>query len=654
MLRQNTKPKPDHFSETISASVYVTAKNEEEKPLESDSELTRATYLTMISACSQLPIFDINWSTAPIQVKLLASHKTAWPPGSVIRYSFTLPKEAASAQKLMQAQPGYVNHSVPLTELPPFAVDYVTLALSWWESMVNLRFIRNDTAYHVPIFQFTHVDNHSELVLGYGQLGQQINPDLNQSAGIGFNRNYLNYANHYDLSSYLYHLTFHETGHTMMSLNHPFNSLDATPTTHQNTTTYSVMAYNSEIDPLSNKSLISITPTPADMDAAQFLFGKNMTTRAGNNTYLLDRFIPVESENATYKAVASLPWDAGGVDTLSAKFITQNVTIDIRKYGKSILPDGYVMMPAIDIENVIGGAGRNIIILNELNNHIDVTASQQTTLWLNPSHSGIDTVKGFNPVRDEIILTSPPAQLPAWKNVEIPCPPGSPYTCSQSAARIEFDQTNSLTLTGVSAEQMQNQTMRVESLEPDASHGYHDTGSFLSYQTMMYEIFDTLPAQLSIDFLNAFQAGAVISFIESLTEETLRAYQYSEATIHLSKRALYALYIIYNCSILANAPGLMTTEFLKSLNFSDTFAHLAGMSVTCGLTLFQNMTPLGIARTAVSLTGGIAGSLFTIWAGRTTHACIKKLTHDPRTQSDPVLPVQAGIQENKPVVNVHN
>src|SRR5690606_13303955 len=122
---------------------------------------------------------------------------------------------------------------------------------------------------------------------------------------------------------------------------------------------------------------------------------------------------------------------------------------------------------------------------------------------------------------------------------------------------------------------------------------------------------------------DAFQAGAALAFIESLSEEAMRYYRCSDFSIYLAKRLLYSLYIIYNCAILTNGPGILTTELLKSLSFDDTFAQYAGLAVTGGIALFQNMTPLGLARTAVSFAGGFAGSLFTMWAGNMIKSSIE-------------------------------
>jgi len=188
----------------------------------------------------------------------------------------------------------------------------------------------------------------------------------------------------------------HEIGHAL-GLKHPGNFtggdeapfLPASTNSHQ----FTVMSYNThpggwwrEVtvagDGLSYTSLtFPITPsTPMlyDIAAIQHLYGKNMSTRTGNDTYTFDPDTPF------MKCI----WDAGGTDTISVSNFTESCKLDLNagKFSSiRILPEplpfgeddmtglyngtnNLSIAFGVSIENATGGAGGDTLTGNAINN----------------------------------------------------------------------------------------------------------------------------------------------------------------------------------------------------------------------------------------------------------------------------------------------
>lgn len=118
-----------------------------------------------------------------------------------------------------------------------------------------------------------------------------------------------------------------------------------------------------------------MAPQLDDIGAAQRLYGANMSTRLGDTVYGFhsnaDR-VWYSIGSATDRVVFSI-WDAGGTDLLDVSGYNQNQLIDLRQGAFSDV-GGLVANVSIavgaDIENALGGAGRDTMNGNDLANQI--------------------------------------------------------------------------------------------------------------------------------------------------------------------------------------------------------------------------------------------------------------------------------------------
>lgn len=543
--------------------------------------------------------------------KAIISPSTAWPAFSTIYYTFKLPEDNVTAQNILQDQPYYVNKNVPLIELPPLTQSLIRQSLQWWESTVNLRFIESDQHQPIYVFAFNEIKP-TDGVMTNGYSNSLGTLKSSSTHALGFNQKILpNYLPSLQSANFI-DTMFHEEGH-ILSLRHPFDPPFAVTEKKFNLTNSTVMAYNLAFNLDTERHIIPITAMPADIDAVQLMYGKNQSSHGGNDIYHLPDF--VNDLPIGYGTIASLPWDAGGVDTLTAGTTYHDVILDIRPYGKSSNQYGTIMTPNIAVENVEGGYGRNQIYLNALDNAVDVSHSQQTTLFVDARHTGKDTVTGFHPERDQIVLLHH-TQSESWKIKQISLPsdtqaPASSVT--RNATIIEFDNQNSITLLDVNANQLHSEVLKTDTVLTEKSQ-LDNTCQLSSDEKAIWEAVSSLPSQLTLDFLNAFATGSTLTFLDALTEDILQHYQCHPDNIYLAKTILQTFYILYTDAILTNTPGYLMSQMLKFFDFSEDKAHQAGVLVTGVVHVAQNFTPLGIARTFMNMTGGFAGSVFTLWA----------------------------------------
>ncbi len=301
----------------------------------------------------------------------------------------------------------YTANDISLVPLDETGRALARQAFTMWSDIANIVIIEDTRQAHLYVFNFLPLLKSS--VLGFASLPPRTPGVLGVTSAN-------NHLHHYQLRTLL-----HEIGH-FLGLVHPFEN-PGIKHAFQNLTSFSVMNYKYEFDQ-NGRKLLPMSPMPADYDALQFIYGTNTRTGIGNNVYQLNDFLFESLHTGQLATITTLPWDAGGVDTLSAKNMTENALINLRPYQRSRINAGYIIMPNIDVENVVGSAGENIIVLNALPNVVDVRDSKRSTLWLNPEDTGNDKVLGFRPDIDRIILEEIPGKKIKLYRI-VPAPPGN-------------------------------------------------------------------------------------------------------------------------------------------------------------------------------------------------------------------------------------
>ncbi len=206
----------------------------------------------------------------------------------------------------------------------------------------------------------------------------------------------------------------HEIGHGL-GLTHPFDGPANLPgvtgfysagDNGLNTLLTTVMSYNDNIGgihPVSDEYGWVSTPMAFDIAAIQLIYGPNMSTRAGNDIYLL----PTQNNTtASWLAI----WDAGGIDTISAAGSTAGAVIDLRPASLLNHPGGggwvsrvngvyggITIANGVVIENATGSDFNDQITGNDAANTL-VGAAGEDRIW---GGRGNDSIEG-GAGRDEL------------------------------------------------------------------------------------------------------------------------------------------------------------------------------------------------------------------------------------------------------------
>lgn len=209
-----------------------------------------------------------------------------------------------------------------------------------------------------------------------------------------------------DVGGFDYNTIMHELGHSL-GLAHPGNynagpgvtlTYEKNAVYKEDTLQYSVMSYfdaiKSGADHVDGDTTIySSTLMLHDIAALQRLYGANMETRTGNDTYGFGGKGVYKITSAAHKVVFTI-WDAGGKsDTLNFSGYSDRQTINLNAESFSSvggLKLNIAIAKGVTMENAVGGSGEDTITGNAAANNLDGGASNDKLY----GKGGDDTLSG--------------------------------------------------------------------------------------------------------------------------------------------------------------------------------------------------------------------------------------------------------------------
>lgn len=262
-------------------------------------------------------------------------------------------------------------------------------ALALWQEVANITFVEvPDTPTDVGDirFGFSGVVTQDPYAIAWGYFpNENPNFELPEAGDVWLDPAYpLNLQ--MAPGQFGFSTLIHEIGHAI-GLDHPFDDGYGEPVLpgSMDNNQYTIMAY--DLHPTA--SVEAMSPMLLDILAIQYIYGANMTTRTGDDTYTFSN---------TQEELRAI-WDAGGNDTLDASNQTLAAKIDLnegafssigrRNAGGSASNNIAIAWHAV-IENARGGSGNDVLTGNAVANLLVGNAGNDTL----DGGLGADTLRG--------------------------------------------------------------------------------------------------------------------------------------------------------------------------------------------------------------------------------------------------------------------
>lgn len=556
----------------------------------------------------------LHSNTVPYYVKSIVNPDHSWKSynqAHQLCYTMELPNTTLEQWIFKSIQPSFVNPFFELSLLSQTNNQLFHEALQYWENIVNVKFIETTRNISARIFGFDYINqtaDNEKVTTGFA-----FAPTIDQQGnvlvpGVGFNINLLS-----KVSPALKLNTFHhEIAHWAFGFKHPFESPYILKKSHEQTQCFSIMNYayekinretlfHPEILKSTEYHIVPITPMPSDIEAAEFVVGRNELVGDGDTEYKLnDYVISTPDKIMTISTIV----DRNGIDTLSAKDEESPVTINLRRghHERSHLKTGLIVLSHnTDIENVICGKNQNKVVLNELPNIVYIPKKATADIIVDPQNTGHDTIIGFN---GRLILESTQKNVtPKW-NLSLvggdEIKNANKTLSYQYGTKVSFDKNNSVTLVGIKPKEIENKNLITHMEFVEKPNETTDSS--------ILDIFSNFPPGLVTEFYNAFARGALFTCLTDLTEESLRHWGCNESQIATVNQVVQSLLCIISGNVLSTTAGFAVSSILRYFGCSTSTCNQASLISSSAVNALSCLSPYGFFKAAASTVGSVLGS----------------------------------------------
>lgn len=323
-----------------------------------------------------------------------------------MRYTYRLPNRATINQ--LKVRKKLVESATSLQET---TIQRIENSVALWSEGAQIDLIKDDK--NPDIYLMSNVlDAHASTFAG--EVDLSLHPKYGRMIYrpyfVLYNENLFNEWEREGFAGKVETVVTHEFPPHPLTYEHPFqftsNYRDTLFPVSQQNTWFSALNYDVVLDE-NYRPVYRVSPAEFDRETSAFAFGSRVVS-PGDDVYDLFPTIHASKKYCVVKTLA----DSNGTDTFNARGYTGRAIINLRngvnEYSR--IENNYIMLAyGTEIENVVGGDGENLIFLNSMNNNIDVSHSNgpQTVVTFRYG-GGQDIIKGFNPMRGDILRVEKP------------------------------------------------------------------------------------------------------------------------------------------------------------------------------------------------------------------------------------------------------